>query len=95
MLVEPLHQRAAGVQRDLQRVKRLEDLQERQVAVLVRLLENVVKVADRLVVVQGQAESDWIGHCCERSRRGTVRNKRSGTRLIAHAQKVIGTVLLA
>ena len=44
--VEPLHQRAAGVQRDLQRLVAGEHVEKRPVAVLVGLLEDVVEVAD-------------------------------------------------
>ena len=44
MRVEPFHQRAAGVQRHLQARIALEDIQKRQVAVLVGLLENVSKL---------------------------------------------------
>ena len=62
---------------DLQRIKRFEHLQEGQVAVLIRLFENVVEVADRLVIVKYQTESDWIGHCSDVA--GEERNE-TGTR---------------
>ena len=49
---QPFHQRAAGVQRDRQVRVLLEDIEKRAVAVLVRLLEDAVEIADRLMVVQ-------------------------------------------
>ena len=58
--LHPLDQRAAGMQRDVEIGKFFEDLQERQVAVLVGLLEYAVKVTHRLVVVQNEAESDFV-----------------------------------
>ena len=64
--VEPLHQRAAGVQGDLQRLVAGEHVEERPVAVLVGLLEDVVEIADRLVVVQGQDEADGDWACWRR-----------------------------
>ena len=62
-LVEPFHQRPAGVQRDRQIRVGLEDVQERQVAVLIGLLEDAVEVADRLVVVQDQAKANANSWC--------------------------------
>ena len=58
--LHPLDQRAAGMQRDVEIGKFFEDLQERQVAVLVGLLEYAIKVTYRLVVVQNEAESDFV-----------------------------------
>ena len=69
MGVEPFQQRAAGVQAHLQIRIALEHVQERQVAVLIRLLEDVVEVADGLVVVQDEDEADGecdIGRWCAR-----------------------------
>ncbi len=60
--VEPLHERAAGVQRDLQPLIAAEDFEEGPVAVLVGLLENVLKVADRLVIVENEGKADGLGH---------------------------------
>ena len=77
---QPFHQRAAGVQRHLQRLVAAEDFQERAVAVVERLLEDVVEIADGLVVVQGQNEADAIGHgrlavcCSQRSDQGVMDN---------------------
>ena len=59
---EPFHQRAADVQRHLQRLVAAEDVQERAVAVVEGLLEDVVEVADGLVIVQGEDEADAVGH---------------------------------
>ena len=42
----------------LQPVVALEDVEERQVAVLVGLLEDAVEVADRLMIVQDEAQAD-------------------------------------
>ena len=59
---EPFHQRAADVQRNLQRRVAAENVQEGAIAVVERLLEDVVEVADGLVVVQGQDQTDAVGH---------------------------------
>ena len=61
MLVEPLHERSARVQRNpqLRRVA-LEQIQKRQVAVLICLLEDPAEVSHRLMVVQDQAEAKRI-----------------------------------
>ncbi len=64
--VEPFHQRAAGVQGDPQRLVAAEDVEKRQVAVLVGLLENVVEIADGLMIVEGQDQADGVGHGRER-----------------------------
>jgi len=58
--LHPLDQRATGMQGDVQIGKFFEDVQKRQVAILVGLLEYAVKVAHRLVVVQYEAESDFV-----------------------------------
>ena len=50
---------------DLQRIKRLENLQKGEVAVLIRLFEDAVEIADRLVIVKDQTEADWICHRCD------------------------------
>ena len=67
--VQPLHQRAAGVQPHLQLRIALEDVEKRPVAVLVRLLEDVVEVADRLMVVQDEDEADGVRHRRDGSKR--------------------------
>ncbi len=59
---EPLHQRPAYVQRHLQRFITAENLQKRIVAVFKGLLKNTVEVADGLMVVQRQDETDSWGH---------------------------------
>ena len=59
---EPLHQRAAGVQRDRQVRVLFEHVEERLVAVLVRLFEDAVEVADWLMVVEYEDESQRVGH---------------------------------
>ena len=59
---EPFHQRAADVQRNLQRGIAAEDVEKVAIAVVERPLENVVEVADGLMVVQGEDETDAVGH---------------------------------
>ena len=80
MRVQPFHQRPAGVQRDPQMGILLEQVEEQPVAVLIRLLEDAVEIADRLVIVQGedeanrlcmgswQARSRWLGVVSDCSR---------------------------
>ena len=60
---QPFEQAAARVERDLE-VGRVagKDVQERLVALLVRLLDDAVEVADRLVVMQRQNQADGIRH---------------------------------
>jgi hypothetical protein len=60
--VEPLHERSAGVQADLERLVGLEHIEERLVAVLVSLLEDVVEVAGGLVIVTDENQADSIHH---------------------------------
>ena len=60
--VEPFHQRAAGVQGDPQRLVAAENVEKRQIAVFVGLLENVIEIADGLVIVEGEDQADGIGH---------------------------------
>ena len=60
--VEPLHQRAARVEADLQSFVSFKDVKERQVAVLVRLLEDSVEVADWLMVVQDEHKAQRLIH---------------------------------
>src|SRR4051812_8249178 len=59
---QPLHQRAACVQPDLQRFVTAEDFQKGTIAVLVGLLDDAVKIANRLVIVQDQGKSNRIWH---------------------------------
>ena len=56
--IQPSHERATGVQRDRQILISLEYVQEGQVAVAVRLLEDIFEIADWLMVVQQQDESN-------------------------------------
>ena len=58
VLVEPLHQRTAGVQRNSQIGIRFKDFQKGQVARTIGLLEDAFEVADRLVVMQYKAQTD-------------------------------------
>ena len=60
--VEPLHQRAARMETNLQSFIPLEDVEERQIAVLVRLLEDSVEVADWLMVVQDEHKAQRLIH---------------------------------
>jgi hypothetical protein len=52
---QPHHQRARCVQRQLQLLVRLEDLQEWKVAILICLLEHTIKIANRLMVMKNEA----------------------------------------
>ena len=83
VLVQPLHQGTAGVQRDPQIGGYCSNtFKKRQVAVLVRLFENAVEVADGLVVVQYEAEANSRvrhGWSAETSMiKGTVRRSIAG-----------------
>ena len=60
--VQPFHQRTAGVQGDPQRFVAGEDVQKRQIAVFVGILENVFKVTDGLMIVEGEDQADGVGH---------------------------------
>ena len=60
--VEPFHQRTAGVQGDPQGLVTAENIEERPIAVLVGLLEDVVEVTDGLMIVQGKDQADGVGH---------------------------------
>ena len=62
MVDQPLHQAAGSVQRDLEVRVVVEDVEERAVAILVRRLEHAVEIADGLVVVQGEDESNRGSH---------------------------------
>ena len=62
MAGEPFHQRAADVQRNFQRRVAAENVQEHAVAVVVGALEDFIEIADGLVIVQGEDETDWVGH---------------------------------
>ena len=56
VLLQPLHQGSTSVQRDIQIGKRFEDIQKRQVTVLVSVFKDAVEVADGLVVVKHQTK---------------------------------------
>ena len=58
MLLEPVHQGAAGVERKLEVLEFLKDVQEGKVAVLVGLLDNGIKITNRLVVVNDEADAN-------------------------------------
>ncbi len=61
--LQPLHQRTAGMERDLDLAEFFKDIEKRQIAVLICGLENVVEISDRLVVVQNQTQLNfWIAH---------------------------------
>ncbi len=59
---QPFHERAADVQRHPQRRIAAEDVQKRAIAVVEGLLEDVVEIADGLVIVQGENQTDAMGH---------------------------------
>jgi hypothetical protein len=50
------------VQRNPKFLVGLEYIQERQVAVLIRLLKDTIKVANGLVIVEYQAKISWSSH---------------------------------
>jgi hypothetical protein len=52
--IEPLHQGATGMEGDAERRIRLEDFEERQIAILIGLLEDPIEVADRLMIMENQ-----------------------------------------
>ncbi len=54
MRVEPFDQRAARVQRELQIGIALEQIEKWPVAILIRLLENTIEIADGLMIVQNE-----------------------------------------
>ena len=56
--LQPLHQRATGVQRDPQVFVRLENIEERQIAILISLFKYAVKVSDWLVVMKYKTKMD-------------------------------------
>ena len=60
--IEPFHQVAARVQADAQRRILFEQIEKRLVAVPIRLLENAVEVADRLVIVQDEGKVNGWRH---------------------------------
>ena len=61
-LSQPEHQRSRRVQRNLQFLIVLKDVQERQVTVLVGLLEDAVEIPNRLVIVQDEAKMNVVRH---------------------------------
>ena len=59
--LHPLDQWTTGMQGNVQIGERFKDVQKWKVAVLVGLFEYAVKIANGLVVVQDEAESDgWL-----------------------------------
>ena len=58
LLDQPFQQRARGVQDERDLGIALEHVEERQVAVAIRRLEDAVEVADGLMVVQGEDQAD-------------------------------------
>ncbi len=62
MRVEPLDQRATGVQRELQLWVAFEQVQKRMVAVLIGLLKHAVEITDRLMIVKHKQEADRMRH---------------------------------
>jgi len=59
---EPLEQRPAQVQGDAQRLEPRKHFEKGTVAVFVGLAKDVVEVADRLVIMQGEDQSDGLWH---------------------------------
>ena len=60
--VKPFGQGSADVQRDADILEWFEDVQERPVAILIRLLKDMIEIANGLMIVQCEAESELIGH---------------------------------
>ena len=50
------------MQSDLHRLVLRKEIEKRPVAVFEGLLKDVIEVADRLVIVEGQNQSDSVGH---------------------------------
>ena len=71
--VEPLGERAAGVDGDADAGVALEEIEERLVGILPGLFEDAIEVADRLMVVDHEDEPDGGGHAGPRRRRGPNR----------------------
>ena len=73
VVVEPLGERAAGVDGDADTGVALEEFEERLVGILPGLFEDAVEVADRLMVVDHEDKPDGGGHAGPRRRRGPNR----------------------
>jgi hypothetical protein len=56
-IVQPFHQRAARMQRHSQIDVLLEQIQKREITILIRLLEDPLEVSDWLMIVKNKAES--------------------------------------
>jgi hypothetical protein len=50
------------VQRERQVGVALEDIEKRQVAILIRLLEDTVEISDGLMIMQNQAQAKRMDH---------------------------------
>ena len=59
---EPFQERSADVKRNLQRGVAAEHVEEVAIAVVVRLLEYVVEVADGLMIVDREDQANGVGH---------------------------------
>src|SRR5262249_48839368 len=66
---QPFEERAAGVQTDGDFRVLLDQIEEGSVSVAVGILENVAKVADRLMIVQGEYEAKRHGLVLSREER--------------------------
>ena len=51
------------MQRNIQLFERLKHVEKRKITVLIRLLENVIEVANGLMIVQRKAKIDRLIHC--------------------------------
>src|SRR5207302_10699029 len=58
-LIDPFHERPAGVQRD-RKIVLLKNVQKGLICVLISLLEHAIEVANRLMVVQDEAKTNRI-----------------------------------
>jgi hypothetical protein len=56
--IEPLGERAARVQAEPHAGMPLEQFEQRQITVLIRLLDDIVEVADGLMVVEDEDEAN-------------------------------------
>jgi hypothetical protein len=60
------------MQRHLEITERFEDVQEWLVAVSIRLVKDVIKIANGLVIMQDEAEAECVCHVCRRARGGRI-----------------------
>ncbi len=62
------------MQRNAQRVVPFENIQEGKVAVLIGLLDNPIKVSDRLMIMRNQTQSNVMSHSLAAVKMGKIRD---------------------